>query len=90
MVAQIIARTMIDIASSIATPEGSDEGSKKMPRGPCTFRQRDVTRAIKSLQAAGCRVARVEFAKDKFIVLIGDEQEQPARDGVENEWDSVS
>jgi hypothetical protein len=60
-----------------------------MSRGPATFRQRDLTAAVKALRAAGCDVARVEIGKDgKIIVVTGrgaDETPEPASDT--NEWD---
>ena len=31
-----------------------------MPRGPCAFKQRDVTRVLKATRAAGIEVNRVE------------------------------
>ena len=41
-----------------------------MSRGPATFRQRDLTAAVKAMQAAGCEVARVEIGKDGKIVVV--------------------
>ena len=41
-----------------------------MARGTCTFRQRDVTKAVKAMVAAGVGVARVEIDRDGKIVLI--------------------
>ena len=40
-----------------------------MPRGPCTFKQRDVTRALKAAAAAGIKVARIEIDRDGKIVI---------------------
>ena len=59
-----------------------------MPRTRLTFRQRDVTAAVKAVEAAGRVVARVEISPDGRIIVI------PARPGenVErqtNEWDLV-
>jgi hypothetical protein len=34
-----------------------------MSRRPTTFRQRDLTAAVKGVVAAGCAVARVEVGK---------------------------
>ena len=41
-----------------------------MSRGPATFRQRDVTAAVKGANAAGLDIARVEIDKAGKIVLI--------------------
>ncbi|QJP12964.1 hypothetical protein G3545_04400 [Starkeya sp. ORNL1] len=41
-----------------------------MSRGPCTFRQRDLTAAVKAVEAAGIGVARVEVDKDGKIIII--------------------
>jgi hypothetical protein len=40
-----------------------------MPRGPCTFKQRDVTRALKAAVAAGIRVERIEIDREGKIVI---------------------
>jgi len=60
-------------------------------RGICTFRQRDVTAAVKAVVAAGVAIARVEVDKTGRIVIIagrpGDMAEEP---GGRNEWDSIS
>jgi len=41
-----------------------------MPRGPCTFRQRDVTRAAKGLRAAGYGVGGVQVNRDGFRIIV--------------------
>ena len=43
-----------------------------MSRGPATFRQRDVTRALKAAKAAGYPVAKVEISRDGTIVMTGE------------------
>ncbi len=41
-----------------------------MPRGACTFKQRDATRAAKAAIAAGLVVERVEYKRDGTIVVV--------------------
>jgi hypothetical protein len=41
-----------------------------MSRGPQTFRQRDVTRAIKAVAAAGVDIARIEIDPFGKIVIV--------------------
>jgi|GEM_PF-1662746 PHP family Zn ribbon phosphoesterase len=65
-----------------------------MTRGICTFRQRDVTAAVKAVVAAGVAVARVEVDKSGKIVIIvgkGGELGKSNVDGsnAANEWDEV-
>ena len=59
-----------------------------MARAPATFRQQDVTRAVRAVAAAGVNIARIEIAKDGRIVIItGVEPTQ--RELEKNEWDRV-
>lgn len=48
-----------------------------MARGPSTFRQRDLTAAVKAVVAAGIEVARVEVGKDGKITIITGKAERP-------------
>ncbi len=58
-----------------------------MARTPSTFRQADVTRAVKAVVAAGVDVGRVEIDKSGKIVIVTASQPD---DGAEpNEWDHV-
>ena len=61
-----------------------------MSRAPSSFRQQDVTRAIKAVRAAGSDVARVEIQKGKIIVFTSKEAtEQAVIPSGANEWDGV-
>jgi hypothetical protein len=62
-----------------------------MSRAPSTFRQRDLTAAVKAVVAAGLSVARAEVDKDGKIVVVTGNPQEAADDGSKaNEWDGVS
>ena len=63
-----------------------------MSRAPSTFRQQDVTRAVRAVVAAGVGIARVEIDKQGKIAIIAAGADSPCHKGREeaNEWDSVS
>ena len=62
-----------------------------MSRAPSTFRQQDVTRAVKAVVAAGVGIARVEIDKAGKITIIALSAEPNGKGGEEvNEWDSIS
>ena len=66
------------------------EAEGMMPRAPCTFRQRDVTAALKAVRDAGVDVARVEIdIKDKKITVITGKPngETDSKQEGENEWE---
>lgn len=60
-----------------------------MARGACTFKQQDVTRALKATQAAGLNVQRIEIDKNGKIVVVTREiiDQGPQPQG--NEWDNL-
>jgi hypothetical protein len=63
-----------------------------MSRRPASFRQRDLTRAVKAVLAAGLHVAGVKVsAQGDIEVVTGDERVQdstrPLQEG--NEWDRI-
>ena len=61
-----------------------------MARAPSTFRQADVTRAVKAVVAAGVGIARVEIDKAGTIRIITQSSEQNGQGREHNEWDSIS
>ena len=58
-----------------------------MPRAPSTFRQQDVTRAVKAVTAAGVHIARVEIDKTGKIVIITTDPTDRLGEMEANEWD---
>jgi len=63
-----------------------------MARGPCTFRQQDVTRAVKAVVAAGMTLRRIEIDKNGKIVLDVSDGQAEGASGFQiqdNEWDTV-
>lgn len=62
-----------------------------MARGPCTFRQRDVTAALKAAIAAGCGFVRVKICREGSIVLEASKADMPQATELQdtNEWDEV-
>jgi hypothetical protein len=59
-----------------------------MSRGKQSFRQGDVTKAVKAVVKAGVPVGRVEIADGKIVVFAG-QPEANSTAGSTNEWDSV-
>jgi hypothetical protein len=59
-----------------------------MTRAPSTFRQQDVTRAVKAVTAAGVHIARIEIDKaGKIVIIAAGAAGQPAQIPEANEWD---
>jgi len=59
-------------------------------RAQLTFRQTDVTRAIRAAQAAGVSVGRVEIDKSGKIVIVAGSPANSNEPGDESsEWDDV-
>jgi hypothetical protein len=56
-----------------------------MGRGCLTFRQSDVTRAVKAVMAAGIKVERVEIDSVGKITIVTRQTSSTER----NEWDEV-
>ena len=60
-----------------------------MAKGPSTFRQHDVMKAIKGAAAAGVNIARIEIARDGRIVIIAAAEAALVGPVEENQWDRV-
>ena len=59
-----------------------------MSRGRCTFKQNDLTRALRATAAAGVEVQRVEIDTDgKIVVYVGKAPADAKQEG--NEWDRL-
>jgi hypothetical protein len=48
---------------------GLSSEAEVMGRGAQTFRQSDLTRALKAAKAAGVEIARIEIARDGTIAM---------------------
>ena len=65
------------------------QGSR-MARAPSTFRQPDVTKAVKAVRSAGVDIVRIEIDKaGKIIIIASAANGQPGESTEANEWDRV-
>jgi hypothetical protein len=60
-----------------------------MSRGPSTFRQQDVARALRAATAAGLIVHRFEIDRTGKIVVVAANGQYAASDPSQNEWDAA-
>jgi hypothetical protein len=60
-----------------------------MSRGNQTFRQRDITKALKGAQNAGIEVQRVEIETGGKIVVFAGKPNRSLEARLANEWDDV-
>ena len=56
-----------------------------MTRAPATFRQSDITRAIRAARKAGVENLRVEIAKDGRIVIVTGGAQPAVQDDLDRE-----
>jgi hypothetical protein len=56
-----------------------------MARAPSTFRQADITKAVKAVRSAGVDVVRVEVARDGRIVIVTGEAQPAVQDDLDRE-----
>jgi hypothetical protein len=65
-------------------------GDKPHSRAPSAFRQRDVTRAVKAVTAAGVHIARIEVdGAGKIVIVTIDARDAQGEAGQTNEWDKA-
>jgi hypothetical protein len=60
-----------------------------LSRHPYTFRQSNLTRALKGTRAAGIDVERIEIDKDGKIVIITGKPDEGGNGEASNPWDEV-
>ena len=56
-----------------------------MTRAPATFRQSDITKAIRAARKAGVENVRVEIAKDGRIVIVTGGAQPAVQDDLDRE-----
>jgi len=56
-----------------------------MSRAPATFRQSDITKAIRAARKAGVENVRVEIAKDGRIVIVTGGAQPAVQDDLDRE-----
>ena len=61
-----------------------------MGHGPCTFKEVDLTRALRAAKKAGVNVTRAEVARDGTIVLVLNRDGEMLPNSKRNEWDEVN
>ncbi len=61
-----------------------------MGHGQCTFKEIDLTRALRAAKKAGAEVARAEVARDGKIVLVLKKDGEAPSVSERNEWDEIN
>lgn len=65
---------------SVSETHANSRPSSKRGRGGCSFKQCDVTRAVKAVAKAGLTVTRVEIADGKIVIATAAEAALPGDD----------
>jgi hypothetical protein len=60
-----------------------------MGRGPCTFKEVDLVRALRAAKKAGIEVVRAEVQRDGKIVLVLNKDGEALPNIGGNEWDEI-
>lgn len=60
-----------------------------MSRGPSKFKQSQVTKAVKGVQAAGCEVERVKIDAQGCITVEMSRGATQSGESEKNEWDEA-
>jgi hypothetical protein len=60
-----------------------------MARAPSTFKQQDLTRALKAARAAGVSIARFEIENGKIVIVTGKPAVTEDNATNTNPWDEV-
>ena len=61
-----------------------------MGHGRCTFKEVDLTRALRAAKKAGAEVVRAEVARDGRIVLVLKKEGEAQCISERNEWDEIN
>ena len=57
-----------------------------MARGPCTFKQADLTRALVAAKKAGIDIRRFEIENGKIVVITGKPESEPEQANDLDNW----
>ena len=73
-----------------ATARPTTKAFASMGHGPCTFKENDLTRALRAAKKAGVKVARAEVSRDGRIVLVLKKDGEAQSISERNEWDEIN
>lgn len=73
----------------MVTSADADSEARFMSRGRQSFKQTDMTRALKAAKAAGIEIARIRIGKDGEIEIDAGKPKELAGEVGGNEWDTA-